>query len=611
LKVDHSRWRKSSRSHNGTRICSCVIGAVSVFAITASVQPAAARHGPRHASHGVHERHARHDREQGNTPPYADIVLDVLSGKVLHADKADELRHPASLTKIMTLYLLFEKLEAGKLRLDSQLPVSEHASVQAPTKLGLKPGQTIEVEDAIRGLVTKSANDAAVTVAEAIGGSEHDFAEMMTAKAHALGMTHTIYRNASGLPNDEQVTTAHDQATLGRAIQERFPRYYKYFSTPSFTWNGETLRNHNHLLGRVEGMDGIKTGYTQASGFNLVASVRRSDRHIVSVVLGGSSAGARDARMRSLIEDYIDKATPQKNIMVAGIAATKADAARKEEARKEEARKEEARKDEARLNALVRSATAEPPPEAPRPKPADAAPKDAGPADAHPGNGTAAPGSGTYSVASAEPIKPIQVKTLRVKMAPAQVAALAPAAGALAATAPTTPAATPPAATETPQREPERDLIGEAIRATAREASVTAPTASPNATAPGTTASAANPGATAPVAASASPAAPNVTASAAPVASPPPASATPPVAHTGWMIQVGAFDIEHEAHQRLSVVQSKVGNLLKHASPFTEAVTSGDKTLYRARFAGIQKDQAEAICKQLKRNDIACMTIKN
>ncbi len=574
MKADHSRWRQ------GTCICSCAIG---IFAIAFSVQPAAARHASRHASHGVHERHGKHDRGQGNTPPYADIVLDTNSGKALHADKADELRHPASLTKIMTLYLLFEKLEAGKLRLDSQLPVSEHASVQAPTKLGLKPGQTIEVEDAIRGLVTKSANDAAVTVAEAIGGSENDFAEMMTAKAHALGMTHTVYRNASGLPNDEQVTTARDQATLGRAIQDRFPHYYRYFSTPSFTWQGETLRNHNHLLGRVEGMDGIKTGYTQASGFNLVASVRRNDRHIVSVVLGGSSAGARDARMRSLIEDYIDKATPQKSIMVASAAAAKADAARKEEARKEAARK-----DEARLNALVRSATAEPAHEEPRTRSVETDVKERGPADAHPGDAhagdgaVAAPGTGTYSVASAEPIKPIQVKTLRVKMAPAQVAALAPAAAALA------PAAAPAAAAEPPKREPERDLIAEAIRAAVQEKSATAPGAGAN-----------------------SPAAPTVTANLTPAASPPTPATAPQVVHTGWMIQVGAFDVEQEAHQRLSAVQNKVGHLLKHANPFTEVVTSGDKTLYRARFAGMQKDQAEAVCRQLKRNDIACMTLKN
>jgi D-alanyl-D-alanine carboxypeptidase len=198
----------------------------------------------------------------------------------------------------MTLYLLFERLDAGKFRLDTQIPVSEHAAVQAPTKLGLGPGETIAVEDAIQAIATKSANDAAVVVAEAIGGSERDFADMMTLKAHALGMRRTLYRNASGLPNDEQVTTARDQALLGRAIQERFPRYARYFATPSFTYH-------------VEGIDGIKTGYTEASGFNLVASVRRNNRHIVSVVMGGTSAGTRDARMRSLIEEYIVAAAPQ------------------------------------------------------------------------------------------------------------------------------------------------------------------------------------------------------------------------------------------------------------------------------------------------------------
>ena len=594
------------------------------------MQPAAARH----AAHRVFH-HERHRHEESYTPPYADIVLDANSGKVLHADKADDLRHPASLTKIMTLYLLFENLEAGRLRIDSQLPVSEHASEQAPTKLELRPGQTIEVEDAIRGLVTKSANDAAVVIAEAIGGSERDFAEMMTAKAHALGMTHTLYRNASGLPNDEQVTTARDQATLGRAIQERFPHYYRYFSTPSFTWQGETVRNHNHLLGRVEGMDGIKTGYTQASGFNLVASVRRDDRHIVGVVLGGTSAGARDSRMRSLIEDYIEVAAPQKTLVAKSDtksdtkADTKADTAhreetaRKDEARKDEARRDEARKDEARLNALVRQATAAP--EAPRPRPAEVA-KEAPPV------ATSAPG---YAVASAgsEPIKPVQVRTLKVKMAPAEARMLGPTTNALA---PSQLSADPageetakPEAVDEPRQEsqrqesqrqesqrqapprqddepkrvatgeppkpeaapeprPERDLIAEAIRATVREGRAGA--AAPAAPSSATATAAAVAIVPAPAATTDTPAAP---------------------AHVGWMIQVGAFDVEQEARERLDAVRSKAGTMLKNADAFTEAVTSGDKTFYRARFAGIQKDQAEAVCRRLKHNDIACMPIKN
>jgi D-alanyl-D-alanine carboxypeptidase len=183
-------------------------------------------------------------------PPYAAIVVDDKSGFVLHEVSVDEPRHPASLTKIMTLYLLFEQLEDGKLNLDTPLPVSSRAAMQNPTKLGLKANQTIKVEDAIKGLVTRSANDAAVVIAEAIGGSEEEFAKLMTLKARALGMTSTTYINASGLPADEQITTARDQAVLGRAIQHRFPGYYQYFATPSFHYKGAEIHNHNASLGR-------------------------------------------------------------------------------------------------------------------------------------------------------------------------------------------------------------------------------------------------------------------------------------------------------------------------------------------------------------------------
>ena len=214
----------------------------------------------------------------------------------------------------MTLYLLFERLEAGKMKLDTEMSVSAHAADQDPTKLDLKPGQTIRVEDAIKGLVTRSANDAAVVIAEAIAGDEDDFAKLMTRKARALGMSRTTYRNASGLPSDEQVTTARDQATLGRAIQDRFPRYYRYFSTQAFTYHGQSIRNHNHLLGNVEGVDGIKTGYTRASGFNLVTSMRRGNRHLVGVVMGGRSGGSRDATMRSLLAENLEKASTQRTV---------------------------------------------------------------------------------------------------------------------------------------------------------------------------------------------------------------------------------------------------------------------------------------------------------
>lgn len=249
-------------------------------------------------------------------PPYAAIVVDDKSGFVLHEVSADQPRHPASLTKIMTLYLLFEQLEDGKLNLDTPLPISTRAAMANPTKLGLKANQTINVEDAIKGLVTRSANDAAVVIAEAIGGSEEEFAKLMTLKARALGMTSTTYVNASGLPADEQITTARDQSVLGRAIQHRFPGYYQYFATPSFRYKGAEIHNHNALLGQVKGVDGIKTGYTEASGYNLVTSVRRDEKHIVAVVLGGTSNAARDARMRQLIEEHISLASTQRTVPV-------------------------------------------------------------------------------------------------------------------------------------------------------------------------------------------------------------------------------------------------------------------------------------------------------
>jgi len=256
-----------------------------------------------------HRKHfTASESSSSEEPRYSDIVVDGNSGAILHASNPDALRHPASLTKIMTLYLLFEQLDTGKLKLDGALDVSGHAAAQSPTKLGLRDGQTIKVEDAIKGIVTRSANDAAVVIAEAIAGSEREFAALMTHKAQTLGMANTVYVNASGLPADAQITTAREQALLGRTIQERFPEYYRYFALPSFQYRGMSISNHNALLRQMEGVDGIKTGYTEASGYNLVSSVRREGRHLVAVVLGGRSTGARDSRMRQLIEDYIRRA---------------------------------------------------------------------------------------------------------------------------------------------------------------------------------------------------------------------------------------------------------------------------------------------------------------
>jgi D-alanyl-D-alanine carboxypeptidase len=246
---------------------------------------------------------------QGNKPTwfpgFSTIVVDAKTGEVINSAKPDELRHPASLAKIMTLYLLFSELDAGRLKLNSQIRISAEAAAQPPSKLGLKPGQSIEVEDAIKALITRSANDVAVAIAETIAGDEESFAKLMTRRARGLGMTRTVFRNASGLPDPEQVTTAREMALLSLALQDRFPKYYPYFATRVFHWHGVAIGNHNRLLGSMDGVDGIKTGYTGASGFNLVTNVKRNNRHIVAVVMGGRTGAVRDELMRDLINENI------------------------------------------------------------------------------------------------------------------------------------------------------------------------------------------------------------------------------------------------------------------------------------------------------------------
>ncbi|MGB3038920.1 MAG: D-alanyl-D-alanine carboxypeptidase [Methyloceanibacter sp.] len=238
----------------------------------------------------------------------ADIVVDMNSGRILHEQASTAPRAPASLTKMMTLYVLFSYMRAGAVSPDSELVVTPYAASQAPTKLNLKPGATIRAADAVNALVTLSANDAAVTIAENLAGTEQNFARVMTRKAQELGMMSTLFRNASGLPNDEQVTTARDMAVLAQHLIRDFPEYYGCFQTRYFAYHGRRYRNHNRLLFGYKGTDGIKTGYTRAAGFNLTASVRRDDKHLVAVVLGGRTGGQRDAAMRALLDQSFPKA---------------------------------------------------------------------------------------------------------------------------------------------------------------------------------------------------------------------------------------------------------------------------------------------------------------
>jgi D-alanyl-D-alanine carboxypeptidase len=487
-------------------------------------------------------------------PSYSSIVVDINSGEVMQATNADAPRHPASLTKIMTLYLLFERLEQGKIKLQTELPVSAHAAVQAPSKLGLKPGETIRVETAIRAIVTKSANDVAVIVAEALGGDEPTFAKMMTTKARALGMSQTTYRNASGLPDEEQITTARDQALLGRAIQDRYPNYYQYFATRTFDYRGKSIRNHNHLLGAVDGVDGIKTGYIHDSGFNIVTSVRRANRHLVAVVFGGRSADARDARVRSLIEN---------NINIASIKRTAPPVVEGVETAQLHKDSRDIKEEDRTGSARVRVASVAPSvPDGP------------------------APGS-------TDPIKPTSVKTVIVHPATMYTASLTPLPSDNRQLVPA-PVVSNPASVTT-------------ISTVRSEPPLAPAPAAPVAAAPARPAVAPAPPTIAPPVAQ-----PRSLAKVAALANDTPAPAEPVTKQrSGWLIQVGALPDETEARQRLEAARSKAKALLGKADPFTERTEKGDKVLYRARFAGLEKNQAEAACKHLKRSDIPCMLLKN
>lgn len=599
----------------------CVLGlATFTTAILITSDSAEAR---RYRHRNVASHHRTHVASESYSPQFSSIIVDGNSGAVLTSNNPDGSRHPASLTKIMTLYLLFERLEANKMNLDTEMDVSEHASEQAPTKLGLRPGQTIKVEDAIKGLVTRSANDAAVVIAEAIGGDEDDFAKMMTRKARALGMTKTIYRNASGLPNDEQVTTARDQATLGRAIQDRFPRYYRYFSTSVFNYHGQSIRNHNHLLGSVEGVDGIKTGYTRASGFNLVTSMRRGNRHLVGVVLGGRSGGSRDAIMRNLLAENLEKGATKRTVAAiternpadanADVAEAEAEAASRPTemvqvngaiAASEPGMAAQAATRPvapARPSLMAAAAAALPPP------PAKVEPQ-AKPEPAQFTSGVIQTQQIAAIPGSAEPMKPVRVKTVQVKAGSMKLASAGP-------------SQTTPSITSTVPARPDVAETSSAVMAKATETNKTemARAAMPPQPANfGTGQGVLGVLPASSVAASAPKANPS---QALAYADPAPRTvqdngaikpAAPAAVRSGWIIQVGALESEGEAKQRIDLARSKASNLLSKADPFTESVVAKDnRKLFRARFAGLERDQAEAVCKTLKRADISCITVRN
>lgn len=549
----------------GTPFTTKLVALTVMAAISVMASGAEAKSTKKQRASQTSARKTDDDSAAGWRHGTAAIVVDGNTGRVMYEENADALRHPASLTKIMTLYMLFEQLEAGRLKLDSDLPVSAKAASQSPSKLNVRPGSTIEVEDAIKAVVTRSANDVAVVIAEAIGGTESNFAEMMTRKARALGMNSTTYRNASGLPNPGQITTARDLAILGRAIQDRFPREYRYFSTRSFVYRGETIGNHNRLLGRIEGVDGIKTGYTGASGFNLVTSVHRDNRFIIGVVLGGSSGGSRDNRMASLVTEALPRA------YAGGRTAPKV---------VETAYREPA---PAPAAAPVRQAEL---PTAPAPLPA---PQRVAYVSADPVT-TATISPRTPAPGSAEPIKPVAVKTVSISRPVTNPVAAqtftAPETQVLGYVAPQPAALAPPA---------DIQLVPQAQVPQAANPGVRTAAAGPVALPAAAVAPAVNP---APK--------PVRVASAAPVA---PQAASP--ARSGWIIQIGAFGAEKEARAKLSVAKSKAGRVLSSADSYTEKVEKGASDIYRARFAGLTEKDAKEACRLLQRNDFACMTLRH
>lgn len=542
-----------------------MIGIVAIAVATVASPAEAARKKRRHVGGGY-------------APPYAAMVVDVKSGRTLHAVNEDAPRIPASITKVMTLYLLFEQLERGKFNMNSELTVSAYAARQAPSKIGFAPGETIEVRDAILALVTKSANDVAVAIAENVAGSEDEFARMMTARARSLGMRSTAFYNPHGLPHSPpNITTARDLTILARAIQERFPRYYPMFSTRVFNYAGGAYRNHNKLLGRVEGVDGIKTGYTNLSGFNLMTSAKSEGRHIVSVVLGGRSGNARDKIMADLVAQTLPRAaTSGRSTMVA-------------EAPEPEERVQERAPERQRPTApVVTAAAMEPAPlPVPRPRIETEAPVPAA-ARAY------APVATTTPIAPPRPVNVGAAQQL-------QISGMRP----VAAT--TTPSAMrwsigAPAADGKIMRPPANVDVTSSIAKVAEPEEKPALKVASLAPAP---------------AAAAERKHESVTTTVAKIADKAPepartAEARPAVATAGkWIIQLGATDDEAKAKDILARARAKASGPLADATALTEKVERGGSTLFRARFAGFDDSKdAERACARLKRDGFACFATR-
>lgn len=482
-----------------------------------------------------------------NLRKYAGIVVDAKSGKVLYEDQADSRRYPASVAKVMTLYVLFQELQAGNLSLSTKMTVSRHAASAVPTKLGLRAGSTISVEDAIKSLVTLSANDMARVIAEHISGTETKFAERMTATARAMGMSNTTYRNASGLPDGGQVTTVRDQAILGIAIYQHFPQYYEYFQTTAFRYNGKTYGNHNRVLGYMGAVDGIKTGYINAAGSNLLTAARKDNRHIVVVAFGFNSAASRDEKVRQLVSNYLSKGRRGDYLQTAMVPVPG-------------------------RQGNTQFALAQPR------KPTFAMPTpmpDFRLAALVSGNGAQPQQSPQVAVASAVPVAMPTPMPTDLGLSPAVQAA-----NVLAAPTQSTPAY------------PSQDVIGAWLSETYNLGAPPAALGQTPASTPLLPPGEVSGGAGQPVDLMHS----GAVADAAPI--------------SGWIVQIGAGPSEDSARAMLADAAGKVGSLGDFRS-YVERFEKNGQIFYRARFVGFgDRDAAANMCNRLKDQNLACLALQ-
>lgn len=584
---------------------------------------------------------------------HAALVMDANTGRILVNQAADEPRFPASLTKMMTLYMAFELIEAGRLSYGSRIKISQEAASAAPSKLDLEPGEEITVIDAIRALVTKSANDIAVAMAEHIGGTEENFARLMTAKARQIGMRATTFRNASGLPDPQQVTTARDMVTLALRLQDDFPRHYPLFSTRQFVFQGNAYRNHNTLLGTYPGIDGIKTGYTRASGFNLVSSVRRDGRHVVAAVFGGTTAASRNALMRALLTRGLASASIERT-RVPQLVAKPRPAPRPTGPALAAAIAAAEARPLAQRNEPPRPAPSAQPRVQPQVQPGRVAPHFGAQPTASPrlvepqqAVAPAAPAAeaATQALAALDAAQPgptIEIaRVRRVMVAPRSATRTAsitgetteeplPGAPAVQA-APAQPAAVQPALAQQAAAQPVQVALGpfpavaapSPLATSASPAHQTVPTAGPvsvsgppvqRARPPSTlqqqAAEITGVGSGEPRRLAATSYAPASVPAAyrlnGPVGSAPSVAVPAPT----FQIQVGAFGSPAEAERNLATVRANTGTLLAGHTPVALPVQKGDRQLYRARFTGFDANAAARACLELRRMAVDCFVMK-